>query len=58
MTHKLDVELDFITDLSQLELASKIAPTVREAIEAACQSLGAELKFEMFLVLDGHEVQL
>ena len=57
MTHKWDVELEFVTDLSSLELASKIAPVVREAIEAMRQSLGAELEFELFLVLDGHEVR-
>ena len=34
MKHRLEVELDFITDLSPLELASKIAPLVREALEA------------------------
>ena len=57
MTHKWDVELEFVTDLSSLELASKIAPVVREAIEAMRQSLGAELEFELFLVLDGHAVR-
>ena len=40
MKHRLDVELDFITDLSPLELASKVAPLVREAVEAVRQSLG------------------
>ena len=29
MRHRLDVELDFITDLSPLELASKVAPLDR-----------------------------
>lgn len=33
MKHRLEMELDFITDLSPLELASKVAPLVREAIE-------------------------
>ena len=28
LTHRLDVELDFITDVSPLELASKIVPIV------------------------------
>ena len=40
MKIRLDVELDFITDLSPLELASKIELAVREALEAARQSLG------------------
>ena len=57
MKHRLDVELDFITDLSPLELASRVAPLVREAVEAGRQSLGAELEFDIFLVLDGREVR-
>ena len=57
MKHVLDMELDFTTDLSPVELASKIAPVVREALEAMCQSLGTELEFELFLVLDGSEVR-
>ena len=58
MKIRLDVELDFITDLSALELASKIELAVREALEAMRQSLGAELEFDIFLVLDGSEVRL
>ena len=57
MKHRLDVELDFTTDLSPVELASKIAPVVREALEAMRQSLGTELEFDIFLVLDGCEVR-
>ena len=57
MKIRLDVELDFITDLSPLELASKIELAVREALEAARQSLGVELEFDIFLVLDGREVR-
>ena len=57
MKSRLDVELDFITDLSPLELASKIELAVREVLEAARQSLGAELEFDIFLVLDGREVR-
>ena len=57
MKHRLDVELDFITELSPLELASKVAPLVREAVDRAEQSLGTELKFDIFLVLDGREVR-
>ena len=45
------------TDLSPLELASKVAPLVREAVESVQQSLGAELEFDIFLVLDGREVR-
>ena len=56
MTHKWDVELEFVTDLSPLELASEIAPIVREALEVLRQSLGCELEFDIFLVLDGREV--
>ena len=57
MRRRLEVELDFITDLSPLELAAKVAPLVREAIDAVKQSLGAELEFDIFLILDGHEVR-
>ena len=57
MKHRLEVELDFVTDLSPLELASKIAPLVREALDTVKQSLGAELEFDIFLVLDGSEVR-
>ena len=57
MKRRLDVELEVTTDLSPLELASKIAPLVREALEAVRQSLGVELEFNIFLVLDGHEVR-
>ena len=56
MKHRLEVELDFITDVS-LELASKIAPLIREAVEAMPQSLDCELEFDIFLVLDGREVR-
>ena len=56
MKYRLDIELDFITDLSPLELASKVAPLVREAVELVKQSLGAELEFDIFLVLDGREI--
>ena len=57
MKRRLDVELDFITDLSPLELASKVAPLVREAVETVRQSFGAELEFDIFLVMDGREVR-
>lgn len=57
MKRRLEVELDFITDLSPLELASKVAPLVREAIDAVKQSLDTELEFDIFLILDGQEVR-
>ena len=57
MKRRLEVELDFITDLSPLELASKVAPLVREAIDRVKESLGAELEFDIFLILDGHEIR-
>ena len=57
MKHVLDMELEIATDLSLVELASKIAPVVREALETMRQSLGAELEFDIFLVLDGREVR-
>ena len=55
---RLEMELDFVTDLSPLELASKIVPVVREAIETMKQALGSELEFDIFLILDGQEVRL
>ena len=51
------MELEFVTDLSAVELASKVAPLVREALEAMRQSFGTELEFDIFLVLDGREVR-
>ena len=57
MTHKLDVELEFVTDFLPVELASKVAPLVREALEPVRQSLGCELEFDIFLVLDGRDVR-
>ena len=58
MKHRLELELDVTTDLSPLELASRMAPLVQEAVEAVKQSLGAELTFDIFLVLDGREMSL
>ena len=58
MKRTLELELDFMTDLSPLELASKVAPLVREAVESVKKSLGAELEFDIFLVLDGRAVRL
>ena len=57
MKHRLELELDFTTDLSPLELASKVAPLICEAVESVKESLGAELEFDIFLVLDGREVR-
>ena len=56
MKHRLELELDIITDISPVELASRIAPLVQEAVEAVKQSLGTELAFDVFVVLDGREV--
>ena len=56
MKQRLELELDVITELSPLELASRIAPLVQETIETKKQSLGAELEFDIFLVIDGREV--
>ena len=56
MKRRLDLELEVTTDLSPVELASKVAPIVREVIDAMRQSLGTELEFDIFLVLDGREV--
>ena len=58
MKRRLELELDVITDISPVELASRIAPLVQEAVEAVKQSLGTELAFDIFLELDGREVRL
>ena len=57
MKRRLDLELEVTTNLSPLELASKIEQAVREALEALKESLGTELEFDIFLVLDGREVR-
>ena len=57
MKQRLELELDMITNLSPLELASKIAPLVQEAIETIKKSLGTELEFDIFIVLDGRTVR-
>ena len=57
MKRRLDVELEVTTDLSPLELASKIVPIVREVVGGMRKSLGTELEFDVFLVLDGREVR-
>ena len=38
-------------------LRRKIAPLVQGAVEVVKQSLGTELAFDIFLVLDGREVR-
>ena len=58
MKNRFDVELEVTTDLSPLELASKIAPIIGEAVETVRQSLGCELEFDIFIMLDGREVRL
>ena len=57
MKHRLELELDIITDLSPSELASKVEQAVREAIETVKQSLGSELEFDVFVMLDGRAVR-
>ena len=57
MKQRLELELDVITELSPLELASRIAPLVQETIETVRQSLGAELEFDIFFVIDGRAVR-
>ena len=57
MKHRLELELDIITDLSPVEFAAKVEQAVREAVEAVKHSLGSELDFDVFLVLDGREVR-
>lgn len=58
MKHSLELELEVITELSPLELASRIAPLVQETIETVKESLGTELVFDIFVVLDGRAVRL
>ena len=58
MKQRLELELDLITDTSPLEVVSEVEQAVREAIETVKQSLGTELTFDVFLVLDGCEVRL
>ena len=57
MKQRLELELDVITELSPLELALRIAPLVQKTIETVKQSLGADLEFDIFLVIDGREVR-
>ena len=49
--------LEIATDLSPVEIASKIVLIVGEILEAVRQSLRVELEFDIFLVLDGREVR-
>ena len=57
MKRRLEIELDFITDLSPLELASKIEPLLQEAIETVKQTQETELELDIFLILDGREIR-
>ena len=57
MKQRLELELDCITDLSPVEFAAKVEQAVREAVEAVKQSLGTELEFDVFVVLDGRPVR-
>ena len=58
MKHRLELELDIISDVSLLELASKVEQAVREAVETVKASLDTELAFDVFVVLDGRAVRL
>ena len=58
MKQRLEIELEAITELSPLELALRIVLLVQEMIETVRQSLGAELEFDIFLVIDGRGVRL
>ena len=58
MKQRLELELDVITDLSSVEVASTVEQAVREAVEAVKASLGTELVFDVFVVLDGRAVRL
>ena len=57
MKRRLEIELDIITDLSPLELASKIEPLLQEAIETVKQTQETELELDIFLILDGREIR-
>ena len=57
MKHRLELELDLITDLSPIEFASKVEQAVRKVFEAVRASFGTELVYDIFLVLDGREVR-
>ncbi|MCE2416291.1 hypothetical protein J4G07_20090 [Candidatus Poribacteria bacterium] len=58
MKQRLEMELEAITELSPLELALRIVLLVQEMIETVRQSLGAELEFDIFLVIEGRGVRL
>ena len=57
MKRRLEIELDFITDLSPFELASKIEPLLQEAIKTVKQTQETELELDIFLILDGREIR-
>ena len=57
MKIRVDMELEVLTELLPLELASQVAPIVREVLDGLKQSLGTELDFDIFLFLDGQEVR-
>lgn len=52
MRHRSDVELEFGTDVSRLELASKIALIVPEDVNRFPQPLSIEVEFLYSLVLE------
>ena len=57
MKHVLSMELDVITDLSPLELTSKVEQAVRKAVETVKAFLEVELTFDVSIVLDGRAVR-
>lgn len=58
MKNRLELELDFVTDIAGLELAAKVAPLIQEAVEAVKQRLGCELEVDIFLVQEGDAVRV
>ena len=58
MKHKLELEVDVITDASPLEVAAKLLLVVQEAMGRIEPSVGTELGVDVFLVLDGDAVRL
>ena len=58
MKQRLELELDLITNLSPVESALRVDQAVREAVETVKASLGNELAFDVFVVLDGRAMRL
>ena len=51
------MQLEVLTDLSASELASKMALVLQEVSKSMKQSANSEIKFDIFLLLDGQEVR-